>query len=276
MRGCIEEDYHARSGSYKPFQHRIVVYRVGARLYCTGDHAVMVSTGNYKRPSELPKSTRTGVNVKTFEKLLLENKAWAQDKVSANPNFFERLADVQEPDVLWIGCSDSRVPSEIIVNAQPGEMFVHRNIANQLIMTEFNSLSVLQYAVDVLRVSHVIVCGHYNCGGIRAALKKQNPNLLIVNKWLKHIKDVYRLHHRELESLAAENDRVNRLVELNVIEQIYNLAHTSIIQASWKREQRPTLHGWVYGLNNGLIKELISLPSGSEINPIYQYAEEPA
>lgn len=218
--------------------------------------------------------THPGENVKTFEKLLLENKAWAHDKVLADPNFFERLADVQKPDVLWIGCSDSRVPSEIIVNAEPGEMFVHRNIANQMITTDFNSLSVVQYAVDVLQVNHVIVCGHYNCGGIRAALKKQSPKLLMVNKWLKHIKDVYRLHQDELEALDSENDRVHRLVELNVIEQIYNLAHTSIIQSAWKHDHRPTLHGWVYGLTDGIIKELINLPPGSQINPIYQYVED--
>jgi len=211
--------------------------------------------------------------VKTFERLLLENKAWAQDKVTGDPGFFDRLADIQKPEVLWIGCSDSRVPAEIIVNAEPGEMFVHRNIANQLITTDFNSLSVLQYAVDVLKVSHVIVCGHYNCGGIRAALKKQNPRLLMVNKWLKHIKDLYRLHHDEMDSLPSEKDRVHRLVELNVIEQIYNLAHTSIIQSAWRQDRRPTLHGWVYGLNDGIIQELINLPPGSQINPIYEYED---
>ncbi|MFM8445133.1 MAG: carbonate dehydratase [Methylococcus sp.] len=211
--------------------------------------------------------------MKTFERLLLENKAWAQDKVTGDPGFFDRLVEAQSPEVLWIGCSDSRVPSEIIVNAEPGEIFVHRNIANQVITTDFNSLSVLQYAVDVLKVNHVIVCGHYNCGGIRAALKKQNPRLLMVNKWLKHIKDLYRLHHGELEALASENDRVHRLVELNVIEQIYNLAHTSIIQSAWKQDHRPTLHGWVYGLNDGIIQELINLPPGSQISSIYEYEE---
>lgn len=212
--------------------------------------------------------------MKTFEKLLLENKAWAQDRVSTDPAFFERMADVQKPEVLWIGCSDSRVPAEIIVNAQPGEMFVHRNIANQLITTDFNSLSVLQYAVDVLKVKHVIVCGHYNCGGVRAAMNKQNPNLLMVNKWLKHIKDIHRFHQTELEAFESDEERARRLVELNVIEQIYNLAHTSIIQSAWKNETRPTLHGWVYGLGDGIIKELINLPPGSQINPIYQYAYE--
>lgn len=210
--------------------------------------------------------------MQTFEKLLLENKAWARDKVATDPSFFERLTEVQKPEVLWIGCSDSRVPAEIIVNAQPGEIFVHRNIANQIITTDFNSLSVLQYAVDVLKVQHVIVCGHYNCGGVRASLSRQNPGLIIVNKWLKHLKDVYRLHTGELESLTTEADRVHRFVELNVIEQIYNLAHTSIIQSAWQETRRPTLHGWVYGLQDGIIKELINLPPGSQINSIYQYA----
>ncbi|MGZ8245310.1 carbonate dehydratase [Methylomagnum sp.] len=211
--------------------------------------------------------------MQSFERLLLENRAWAEEKIVKQPEFFERLATDQRPEFLWIGCSDSRVPAEIIVNAQPGEMFVHRNIANQVITTDFNSLSVLQYAVEVLKVSHVVVCGHYNCGGIRAALKKQRPDLLLVNKWLKHIKDVYRFHQTELESLSSESQRVHRLVELNVVEQIYNLAHTSIIQSAWKREQRPSLHGWVYGLDDGIIKQLITLPAGSLISPIYQYAD---
>jgi carbonic anhydrase len=212
--------------------------------------------------------------MKPFERLLLENRAWAEDKLVKEPEFFKRMANDQTPDFLWIGCSDSRVPAEIIVNAQPGEMFVHRNIANQVITTDFNSLSVLQYAVDVLKVSHVIVCGHYNCGGVKAALKKQDPDLVIINKWLKHIKDVYRFHQTELESLATEDERVHRLVELNVIEQVYNLAHTSLIQHAWKHEHRPTLHGWVYGLNDGVIKELITLPPGSMISSIYQFDDE--
>lgn len=212
--------------------------------------------------------------MKTFEKLLLENKAWAQERVSTDPDFFERMADGQKPEVLWIGCSDSRVPAEIIVNARPGEMFVHRNIANQVITTDFNSLSVLQYAVDVLKVQHVVVCGHYNCGGVRAAMNKQNPGLLMVNKWLKHIKDIHRFHQDELDALVSDEERARRLVELNVIEQIYNLAHTSIIQSAWKNDTRPTLHGWVYGLSDGIINELINLPPGSQINPIYQYSTE--
>lgn len=214
--------------------------------------------------------------MQTFERLLLENHAWAKEKSQREPEFFTRLASDQRPEVLWIGCSDSRVPAEIIVNAQPGEMFVHRNIANQIITTDFSSLGVLQYAVDVLKVGQVIVCGHYNCGGIRAALKRQNPGLPILNKWLKHIKDVYRFHQAEIEAFTTEEERANRLVELNVIEQVYNLAHTSLIQQAWRRDHRPILHGWVYGLNDGVIQPLITLPPGSLINPIYEYAEEPA
>lgn len=208
-----------------------------------------------------------------FEKLLIENKAWAQEKTVQEPEFFKQLAHDQTPDFLWIGCSDSRVPAEIIVNAQPGEIFVHRNIANQMPSTDFNSLSVLQYAVDVLKVRHVIVCGHYNCGGIKAALSKQRSDLTLVNKWLMHIKDVYRLHQSEIEPLETQEQRVNRLVELNIIEQVRRLSHTAIVQGAWKREQRPMLHGWVYGLSDGVIKQLITIGHDTPINPIYQFVE---
>lgn len=211
--------------------------------------------------------------MKPFEKLLINNKAWAEEKNLHEPGFFESLSQQQTPDFLWIGCSDSRVPAEIIVNAQPGEIFVHRNIANQIIATDFNSLSVLQYAVEVLKVKHVIVCGHYNCGGVQAAMSRQRPELNLVNKWLLHIKDVYRLHQAEIESLDSQQERANRMVELNVIEQVHTLSHTAIIQNTWKNEQRPTLHGWVYGLNDGKIKELITLPPGSLIHTIYQFTE---
>jgi len=231
----------------------------------------MVSRRNMMVVAVHSRANNRGSVVETFERLLLQNKAWAGHKVSADRDFFGRLSGSQTPDVLWFGCSDSRVPPEVAVNAQPGEIFVHRNIANQIITTDFNSLSVLQYAVDVLKVKHVIVCGHYNCGGIRASLKRQNPGLLMVNKWLKHIKDVYRLHQDQLDQLTTETERVNRLVELNVIEQIYNLAHTSIIQEAWNREHRPILHGWVYGLTDGIIKELTTLKSGCDLQPIYQY-----
>jgi carbonic anhydrase len=206
---------------------------------------------------------------------LLENKAWAEEKIAKEPEFFQKLAKDQTPDFLWIGCSDSRVPAEIIVNAQPGEIFVHRNIANQIITTDFNSISVLQYAVDVLKVKHVIVCGHYNCGGVKAALDRQRSDLVIVNKWLMHIKDIYRLHQDDIEAFSSDQERANRLVELNIIEQVRNLTHTSIIQHAWNADRRPVLHGWVYGLDDGKIKQLIMLPPDSPIDSIYQYRELP-
>ncbi len=209
--------------------------------------------------------------MKSFEKLLLENKAWSEGKKAVDPEFFERLSQTQKPEFLWIGCSDSRVPAEIIVNANPGEIFIHRNIANQMVATDFNCLSVLQYAVDVLEVKHIIVCGHYNCGGIKAALSKQSPNLVITNKWLMHIKQTYRFHKTEIDSLTTETERVNRLVELNIIEQAQIIAHTSIIQTAWDKHQRPTIHGWVYGLSDGLLKPLITLYPDTEIDPIFKY-----
>ncbi len=211
--------------------------------------------------------------MRPFERLLLENKAWAEEKTIKEPEYFRSLSADQTPDFLWIGCADSRVPAEIIVNAQPGEIFVHRNIANQVITTDFNSLSVVQYAVDVLKVQHVIVCGHYNCGGVQAALNKQRSDLILVNKWLMHIKDLYRLYAAELEALPNMAERANRLVELNIIEQVRNLTHTSIIQQAWKEERRPVLHGWVYGLEDGKIKQLIMLPPDSPIDSIYQYCD---
>ena len=211
--------------------------------------------------------------MKPFERLLLENKAWADEQFAQEPDYFIRLAKDQKPDILWIGCSDSRVPAEIIVNAQPGEIFVHRNIANQIITTDFNGLSVLQYAVDVLKVEHVVVCGHYNCGGVKAALRKQRADLVLVNKWLMHIKDVYRLHQNDIESFGTDREKANRLVELNIIEQIRKLTHTSIIQQAWRENNRPVLHGWVYALEDGKIKQLIMLPPDSPIESIYQYTD---
>lgn len=209
--------------------------------------------------------------MKSFEKLLLANKAWSQEKKAFDPGFFEQLAQTQKPEFLWIGCSDSRVPAEIIVNAKPGEIFIHRNIANQMIATDFNCLSVLQYAVDVLQIKHIIVCGHYNCGGIKAALAKQSPDLVITNKWLMHIKQTYRLYKNEIDALPTEEQRVNRLVELNIIEQVQVLAHTSTVQTAWHRHERPMIHGWVYGLSDGLLRSLITLYPNTEIDPVFQY-----
>lgn len=205
----------------------------------------------------------------TFEKLLLENKAWAREKVMEDPEYFHRLAELQAPEFLWIGCSDSRVPANEITGTAPGEIFVQRNIANMVIHTDLNMLSVLQYAVEVLKVKHIIVCGHYGCGGVKAAMSHKSFG--IINKWLRNIKDVYRLHEDELLAIEEEDNRVDRLVELNVQEQVMNLAKTSIVQHAWKMDQRPHLHGWVYGLNNGIIKPVYMMEPGTHIDHIYEY-----
>ncbi|WP_031433042.1 carbonic anhydrase [Methylomarinum vadi] len=201
---------------------------------------------------------------------LKNNKIWAEKSKIDNPAYFEEMAKEQKPELLWIGCSDSRVPAEIVVNAKPGEMFIHRNIANQVIATDFNCLSVMQYAVNVLQVKHIVVCGHYYCGGVRAALAKQNASLLITNKWLMHIKNVYRLHQNEIDAMPSEDERVNKLVEFNILEQVHALSHTSIVQEAWSKQRRPVLHGWVYNLKDGLLKPLIKMNPGDHIHPIYE------
>jgi len=205
-----------------------------------------------------------------IEKLLLENKAWAAEIKADDPEYFERLAHLQTPQFLWIGCSDSRVPADKITGTQPGEIFVHRNIANLVINTDVNVLSVLDYAVNHLKVNHVIVCGHYGCGGIKAALTNHDYKFLL-NMWLRNIKDVYRIYSEELEAIPDLEARTNRLAELNVKEQVMHLAKTSIIQRAWRNEKRPQLHGWVYGLKDGLIKSVFEMDSRSAVDPIYQY-----
>jgi len=207
--------------------------------------------------------------MKIYERLLLENKAWAAEKVLDDPDFFKRLSALQEPEFLWIGCSDSRVPANEITGTQPGEIFVHRNIANMVVNTDLNMLSVLQYAVEVLKVKHVIVCGHYGCGGVKAALTQHSFG--IINKWLRNIKDVYRFHRDEIDALASNEEKVDRLCELNVQEQVLNLAKTSIIQKAWKENNRPHLHGWVYGLQNGIINPIFEMAPGDHIDPIYEF-----
>lgn len=207
--------------------------------------------------------------MRSYERLLLENKAWAAERIEDDPDFFKRLKNIQTPDYLWIGCSDSRVPANEITGTQPGEIFVHRNIANMVVHTDLNLLSVLQYAVEVLKVKHVIVCGHYGCGGVQAAMTQKS--LGIINKWLRNIKDVYRYHREEIDTIQDETERTNRLVELNVQEQVLNLAKTSIIQKAWKEHKGPDLHGWVYGLHNGLIKPLLEMPAGTHIDPLYEF-----
>lgn len=205
----------------------------------------------------------------SYRKLLLSNKAWVQDRLNMQSDFFERMANDQRPDFMWIGCSDSRVPTEEITGTEPGEIFVHRNIANLVVHTDFNMLSVLQFAVEVLEVKHVIVCGHYNCGGIRHAMGRKHLGL--INKWLRHIKDSYRIHSRELESIADPTARFDRFVELNVTEQVHHLAETSIIQRSWQKYKRPYIHGWVYDLRTGFLKDLSMMTPNSHIEDIYRY-----
>ena len=192
--------------------------------------------------------------MESYEKLLLENKAWASEKTSEDPEYFNRLAHIQTPEFLWIGCSDSRVPANEITNTQPGEIFVHRNIANMVVNTDVNLLSVLDYAVNHLHVKHVIVCGHYGCGGIRAALEKESHGL--IDNWLRHVQDVERAHDSELSSIADVEARVNKLCELNVIDQVQNIARTTIVQDAWRRGHGVQLHGWIYGLKDGLITDL--------------------
>ncbi len=206
----------------------------------------------------------------SYNKLLLANKEWAEAQVRIDPEFFKRLSALQTPEFLWIGCSDSRVPADKITGTQPGEIFVHRNIANIVVHTDVNLLSVLDFAVNHLKVNHVIVCGHYGCGGIKAAMTNHDYKY-VLNMWLRNIKDVYRLHREELAAIADEEQRTDRLVELNVREQVMHLSKTSIIQRAWKNEQRPQLHGWVYGLKDGLIKPVFEMDAGTHIDPLYEY-----
>ncbi|KAI9450662.1 carbonate dehydratase [Russula earlei] len=211
--------------------------------------------------------------VKTYEKLLAENSIWAANKVKEDPNYFKHLAELQTPEFLWIGCSDSRVPANEITNTQPGEIFVHRNVANLVIHTDVNLLSVLEYAVEYLKVKHVIVCGHYGCGGIKSAMTNHDYKQ-VLNMWLRNIKDVYRVHKTELDAITDQEKKEDRLCELNVKEQVLHLAKTSIIQRAWKHEQRPQLHGWVYGLKDGLIKPVFEMDSNSpQEDPIYNYTD---
>jgi len=205
-----------------------------------------------------------------YQQLLEANKTWADRMLEQDPEFFNRLEDVQTPAFLWIGCADSRVPPNEITGTRPGDIFIHRNVANLVIHTDMNMLSVLQYAVEVLKVKHVIVCGHYGCGGVKAAMTRHSYGL--INKWLRHIKDIYRLHMTELTSIETEADRLNRLIEITIMEQVKNLADTSIVQRAWKERNGPHLHGWVYDLHDGIIKPLIDIPANSKLeHEIYEY-----
>jgi carbonic anhydrase len=210
--------------------------------------------------------------MKEYKKLLLSNKAWASERLEVDANYFDDLSKDQNPLFLWIGCADSRVPAEEITHADPGEIFVHRNVANMVVHTDMNLLSVLQYAVEVLKIRHIIVCGHYNCGGVKAAMT--NKDFGLINKWLRNIKEVYEKHFDELQAIENEQSRFNALVELNVMEQIQNLAKTSIVQKAWKNSQLPHLHGWVFDIHKGEIKEVVNISAGEWESPVFKYEFE--
>jgi len=190
----------------------------------------------------------------TIKHLFDNNKKWAEQITNEDPNFFKSLSKQQSPKYLWIGCSDSRVPANELLGMQPGEVFVHRNIANQVIHTDLNCLSVIQYAVDVLKVEHIIVCGHYGCGGVGAALDDKSHGL--IDNWLRHIQDVHRFHQEKMDAVKGEKERVDLLCELNVIEQVANICNTTTLQNAWQAKQKITVHGVVYRLHDGILKDL--------------------
>jgi len=207
----------------------------------------------------------------TYESLLEGNKIFVAETLKEDPEYFTKLANGQKPPILWIGCADSRVPANQITHTKPGEIFVHRNIANVIVHTDMNMLSVLDYAVNVLEVKHVVVCGHYGCGGVISALT--NKTYGIIDNWLRHIKDVYRLHAFELDLISDENQRANRLVEFNVMEGVHNLCKTSIIQNAWGNDKTLSVHGWVYELNTGFITDLkVSTNSSNNLNEVFKFS----
>jgi carbonic anhydrase len=204
-----------------------------------------------------------------YKKIIDNNKKWVEDQLALDPEYFKDLAKGQQPPLLWIGCSDSRVPANEIIGAKPGDVFVHRNIANMVIHSDMNMLSVLDYAVNVLKVKHVIVCGHYGCGGVKAAMSNQSIGL--IDNWIRHIKDVYRLHEHYLDTIKDEEERFNKFVEVNAQEQVFDLAKTSIVQNAWRNGQELTLHGWTYGLNSGYVTDLgVNMSSNEELDDVYQ------
>ena len=192
--------------------------------------------------------------MKDLKRLLDQNKAWAESITASDPEFFPNLAKQQSPTFLWIGCADSRVPATQLVGMMPGEMFVHRNVANVVVHTDFNCLSVMQYAVDVLKVEHIIVCGHHGCGGVKAAM--DNVQFGLIDNWLRHVQDVLQEYEAVLANIKDETKRLDRLCELNVIEQVFNVARTTIVQSAWERSQEVVVHGWIYDLQDGLLRDL--------------------
>jgi len=205
-----------------------------------------------------------------IKKILDNNQKWVKNKLNTDPGFFDRLSVRHAPEILWIGCSDARVPANEITGTSPGDVFVHRNISNMVVHSDMNMLSVLSYAVEVLNVKHIIVCGHYECGGILAAMK--NKSFGLIDNWLRHVKDVYRTHSDELSEIKDERLRYNRLVELNVIQQVYNLCKTSIVQGAWTKEQLPYIHGWVYDVHDGILKDLnVTSNSNTDLSHMYKF-----
>ena len=208
---------------------------------------------------------------KDLTRLLDQNRAWAEGIKASDPDFFPALAKQQSPKFLWIGCADSRVPANQLVGLVAGEMFVHRNVANVVVHTDFNCLSVMQYAVDVLKVEHIIVCGHHGCGGVKAAL--ENSQLGLIDNWLRHVQDVVRDHEPQLMQIDDKIKRLDRLCELNVIEQVVNVARTTIVQSAWERGQELVVHGWIYGLQDGLLRDLgVSIDNGDGLATAYRSA----
>jgi carbonic anhydrase len=211
--------------------------------------------------------------MKDLKQLLEQNREWAAAITASDPEFFQNLAKQQSPKYLWIGCADSRVPATQLVGMVPGEMFVHRNVANVVVHTDFNCLSVMQYAVDVLKVEHIIVCGHGGCGGVKAAM--ENSQLGLIDNWLRHVQDVIRDHEHALLDIHDETKRLDRLCELNVVEQVLNVARTTIVQTAWQRGQELVVHGWIYGLEDGLLRDLgISIDSSEGLVAAYREVSE--
>jgi carbonic anhydrase len=209
--------------------------------------------------------------MKDLKRLLDQNRAWAANIKANDPEFFQTLAKQQSPTFLWIGCADSRVPATQLVGMVPGEMFVHRNVANVVDHTDFNCLSVMQYAVDVLKVDHIIVCGHHGCGGVKAAM--DNLQLGLIDNWLRHVQDVLHEHEDLLSKFDDQEKRLNRLCELNVIEQVFNVGRTTIVQSAWQRGQELVIHGWIYGLEDGLLRDLgVSIDNAEGLAAVYHTA----
>jgi carbonic anhydrase len=203
--------------------------------------------------------------------LIERNRAWAERMTARDPDFFQKLSEQQSPEYFWIGCSDSRVPANEIVNLSPGEMFVHRNVANVVVHTDLNCLSAMQFAVEALKVKHIIVCGHYGCGGVKAAL--QNQKLGLIDNWLRHVQDVMQKHTALLTEVNEESNRVDKLCELNTIEQVYNVCQTTIVQSAWERGQELIVHGWVYALSDGIVQDLnIHIANQEEMPVVYKSA----